>query len=305
MRDEINRIPINNEGKSAYREVVRSFDNDDPRYIRENAANEVTESVRVSETFDAAPSGRTEPATAGYEVGEVDLSSLTSSSSAASVSTATSVSSAASVTSSVGSVASSIGSSIGALTSVIGTTVAAAVVVVAVFISTLAINLSLVMSDMYSLVFEVEMQGAQEEDFADPDNAILAILTAEDGTYREQEVKQDTRYLTFDDLEPGREYTITVKNAEKTFVTKSYITPSESAAKGSITARAEGNVVSVLVDQVDLRRGEYYTLTAKDAQGNVVYSKDGVESRGASHAGEIDDKATMANLLHFTSVKVL
>ena len=47
-----------------------------------------------------------------------------------------------------------------------------------------------------SLLFEVTMSGAQEEDFEIP---IYATLTGEDVSYRQQ-IGPDTRYLTFEGL---------------------------------------------------------------------------------------------------------
>ena len=151
----------------------------------------------------------------------------------------------------------------------------AAVIVAAVFISTLTIKLSLVMADIGSLVFEVEMTGAQEEDFKDP---IVAVLTGENGFYQEQEISPDRTNLSFDGLEAGKEYLITVKNAEKVFFENIYFTASEPKDKGSIVSYMEGTDVFVTVEHVDLDRNECYTLIAKDAQGNIVFRKDGIET---------------------------
>ena len=256
MKDELNQINITNEGKSSeYGEHIRKFDNDDPRFIKEDALSGQAESFRAQESFETEPSSRTE---IPGEIGGEDLSSAASSA----------------ASSSVGSVASSIGSSFGALAGVMATSVVAAVVVVVAFISSLVIDLSLVMSDMYSLVFEVQMSGEQEEDFVDP---ILAVLTGEDGTYQEQEVKADTLYLTFGDLQPGKEYTVRIKNSEKIFVEKSYFTAKTAVDRGSISAESKGGEVTVKVQSATLKAGEYYTLVAKDEQGNVVFTKDGVD----------------------------
>ena len=253
--DEFRQIPIENDGKNAgYGEHIRSYDNDNPRYIKEDALSEQEETFRVKESFSEPESSYS----ARREEPSVDLSSAASTSSAASA-------------------ASAVGGSIGALAGVVATTVVAAVIVVAAFISTLTINLSLVMSDMYSLVFEVEMHGAQEEDFNNPDNKIYAVLTADDGTRREQEIKIDTSHLTFDALAPGKEYTIAIKNSEKTFTEKSYFTATKPVEKGEVLTSMLDSVVLVSVKDVKLGKNEYYTITVKDAQGNVVYSKDGVD----------------------------
>lgn len=253
MKDELNNYNIansdgisprcDNDGKVA-------FDNDASDYIREDAKSKQPEFSGVSEAFDDSPAVSEEDGSQGNME-----TSLSSSSSAASAS-------------------ASAGGGVGALAGVVASSVAAAVVVVAVFLSTLAISLSLVIADMHSLVFGVTMTGAQEEDFETP---IYAVLTSDDGTHLEQEVKRDTVLLTFDDLEPGREYRLIVKNEQKVFDEITCFTTTQPNQKGEIVSSMRGNDVFVTVRKADLKASEHYTLIAKDAQGNTVFSKDGVE----------------------------
>ncbi|MBQ7173037.1 MAG: hypothetical protein IJR88_02860 [Clostridia bacterium] len=156
----------------------------------------------------------------------------------------------------------------------VASTVVTAVLVVAVFVSTLSINISLAMSTISSLVFQVEMTGAQEEDFQTP---IFAILTGEDGTEQIQEVRQDTVYLTFENLSRATEYTIQIRNEEKIFAEKSYFTAEEEIIKGSISASMNENQITVSVENVRLSPGEYYTVLAKDEAGKSVFAKDAIE----------------------------
>ena len=270
VKDERNDYKIINAGgkvdKLYNNEGKLSFDNDNPRSVGEYFRCEQGETFRVSESFDLSQEEFFE---ATNETGGGDLPDFSSASSASSIS------SASSAASSVASVASTAGSGLGAMAGMLASGVATAVLVVAVFVSTLVMNLSLVMSDMHSLVFELKMQGAQAEDFEDP---IWAILTASDGTYLEQEVKQDTVKLAFYDLQPNTEYLIRIGNSQKIFVEKTYITPKESTDKGSlITALLNGEYV-VYVKNAKLDRGEFYTVTAKDAKGKVVFSKDGMDA---------------------------
>lgn len=258
MRDELNNYGINNpDGSSEVKSDARKerYDNDDPKSIKEDALSGQKENSYVSETYDDPKGTSSEEKV--EENPNIDLSSTsTASSSAASAS-------------------ASVGGGLGALAGVVATSVMAAVIVAAVFISTLTIKLSLVMADIGSLVFEVEMTGAQEEDFKDP---IVAVLTGENGFYQEQEISPDRTTLSFDGLEAGKEYLVTVKNAEKVFFENIYYTASEPQDKGSIVSYMEGTDVFVTVEHVDLDRNECYTLIAKDAQGNIVFRKDGIET---------------------------
>ena len=262
MRDELNNYGINNpDGSSEVKFDARKevYANDKPNSIKEDALSGQKESSFVSETYDD-PKGATSEEK-GEERLEMDLSSTSASTASSSAATA--------------SASASVGGGLGALAGVVATSVMAAVIVAAVFISTLTIKLSLVMADISSLVFEVEMTGAQEEDFKDP---IVAVLTGENGFYQEQEISPDRTTLFFDGLEAGKEYLVTVKNAEKVFFENIYYTASEPSEKGSIVSYMEGTDVFVTVEHVDLDRNECYTLVAKDAQGNIVFQKDGIET---------------------------
>ena len=270
MKNELNNYNITNADSSKQsfaNEGKLSFDNDKRGFICENAASDVDESARITEAFDEKTDLPTEEKESGSA--ELDASSASS----------------ASTASSAASASASVGGSVGALAGVVASSVAAAVVVVAVFISTLAISLSLLMADMHSLVFGVTITGAQEEDFSQP---IYAILTSDDGTHLEQEVNQDTAILTFEGLEPGREYRLTVKNEEKVFAEVTAFTTTEPNEKGAILSSMQGRNVFVLVQDVMLKSTEYYTLTAKDAQGKVLYAKDGMDPH-AEYRFELDE----------------
>ena len=261
MRDELNNYGINNpDGSSEVKFDARKevYDNDKPKSIKENSLSEQKESSYVSETYDDPKGGTSEER--AEERLDMDMSSTSTSASTASSSAATA--------------SASVGGGLGALAGVVATSVMAAVIVAAVFISTLTIKLSLVMADVNSLIFEVEMTGAQEEDFLNP---IFAILTGE-GVYQEQEISPDRTTISFDGLEAGKEYLVTVKNDEKVFFENIYFTASVPNERGSIVSHMEGTEVFVTVERVDLDRSECYTLVAKDAQGNIVFQRDGIET---------------------------
>ena len=266
MRDDINDYGIKNPDGSAeacHDARAQKFDNDDPKYIKENSLSDQKEIGRVPESFEDPKEGI--PAEE-EENASADLTSETSS--------------ASSSASSAASASGSIGGSLGALTGLVAASVAAAVVVVAVFVSTLAINLSLVMANMNSLVLEVNMTGAQEEDFVDP---IYAILTGEGDVYQEQTIDPDRLILTFDDLQPGTRYHVTVKNEKKVFFESDFFTATTPNEKGEIVSYMEGTDVYVTVENASLKSTEHYTLVAKDAEGNVVYQVDGVEAFNEYH----------------------
>ena len=128
---------------------------------------------------------------------------------------------------------------------------------------------------MNRLVLEVEMTGAQEEDFANP---IYAVLTGDDDVYQEKVVDPERLTIIFDNLQPGTRYKVTVKNEEKVFFESYYFTSTQPADKGEIVSRMDGSDVYVTVQNAKLKATEHYTLVAKDAQGNIVYQVDGVEA---------------------------
>ena len=260
MKSELNNYNIKNPDgadKVKYNEGKIFYDNDNLNFISENTSAKIDETAGTEETSDGRSKISDSKPSQGNSVG--DNTSVGSSSSAASSAT---------------SVASSVGGSMGAIAGTVATSVAAAAVVVAAFISTLTINISLVLATMTGFVFQVELSGAQEEDFINP---IVAVLEGEDGVYREQEIHIDSVYITFDDLEPAKEYVITIKNEEKIFVKKSFFTASENVEKGNISAKINGDEVAVSVENVSLKKGEYYTVVAKDDKGNVLFAKDDVE----------------------------
>ena len=257
-KSELNNYGISNpDGFETSRLDARrqKYDNDNPKHVKENALSGQKESDRVPETFD-------DPLVVAEEKAEESLNTE--------LSTETS-----SASSSMASASASAGGGLGALAGVVAASVVAAVVVVAVFVSTLMITLSPTLVDMNRLIFEVNITGAQEEDFQKP---IYAILTGEDGTRLEQEIDPERLTITFDGLEKGTEYLVVVKNEDKVFFERTYCTATEPVEKGYIVSSMEGTTVFVEVREAALKAGEYYTLVAKDAQGNVVFTKDGVEA---------------------------
>ena len=266
MKDELNTYGIlNSDGVTppCENEGRVSFDNDKRNFIQECAKPEQDELARVTESFDD-PKASSEDYSP-LESSGTDISTASSSASSSAASSAASTASAASA---------SIGGGLGALAGVVGTSVVAAVVVVAAFVSSLVINLSLVMADMYSLTFAVTITGADERDFEEP---IYAVLTGED-VYREQQVYMDTALLTFDDLESGKEYRLCVKNANKVFADVTAVTASTPNDRCEVFCTMQGKEVTVSVQKAELKKGEYYSLIVKDAQGNVVFVKDAVEA---------------------------
>ncbi|MBQ3754669.1 MAG: hypothetical protein II867_00715, partial [Clostridia bacterium] len=161
-----------------------------------------------------------------------------------------------------------------AVAGVVASSVATVVMVVAVFISTLTINLSLVLADVNRLVIQIEMTGAQDEDF---ETHIVAILDGADGAHYEQNISPDSLYLTFTNLTPNTEYTVRVKNDEKVFVEKTFITAKESEVKGSISASVVDNVVYITVQDVVLKSDEFYSVYAKNEAGKTLFSADSKE----------------------------
>ncbi len=262
MKERINDYGINNPDGfdlNIQEARVQKYDNDSPKYIKENSLKEQGETTRVNENFQV----NMEAEDNDKKSASIELTSEASSSSSA-----------------MASASASVGGSVGALAGVVAASVVAAVVVVAVFLSNLAISLSLIMADMHQIVLEVEMTGAQEEDFANP---IFAILTGDDDVYQEQTVDPNNLTIVFDNLQPGTRYKVIVKNEEKVFFESYYFTSTTSADKGEIVSRMEGNDVYVTVQNAHLKSTEYYTLIAKDGNGNIVYQIEGVEAFNEYH----------------------
>ena len=292
MKSEFNNYNINNpDGVSKAKLNVNkiSFDNDHPRFIKEDPLAKQSELSRAKETFDerlgnkgktVSRKKQTAPKSADDLVRTQNdpISSLTSvpdaATAAASTSAASATSAAAATTataaSATASVATTLGSGLGAVAGLAASSIATVFIIVAVFISTLSIDLSLVMADMDVLVFQVAMQNAQDQDFEQPMTAVLEG----NGTYQEQEVTRDTSLLTFSGLVPNKEYVVRIKNSEKVFVEKSFITASMRISRGVVTLSKEDNSVFISVKDVVLGADGFYTVTAKDDRGNVLFVKD-------------------------------
>ena len=80
--------------------------------------------------------------------------------------------------------------------------------------------------------------------------------------------------MTFDNLKPGKEYFVCVKNKDKVFVEKSFFTSTVDVDRGQVLTHYDENKVVVSAMNVALEANEFYTITAKDAQGNIVFTQD-------------------------------
>lgn len=256
MNSELNNYKINNPdgtSKEKYTERKMSYSNDKSRYIKEDPVADQEETSKAAETFD-------DSTRLSYDT-PVNGNNITNASSSES---------------SVSAMSSTKGG-VSALVGAVAATAMTAAIVVAAFVSTLVVNLSLVMATMSSLVLKVDFTGAREEDFINP---MFAVLESVEEFYFEQEISPDSTYLIFNNLEPDREYVITIKNEEKVFVKKSYYTANERTEECFISAWIEEDEVTVFVEMTDSKLGELYTVTAKDNKGNVVFVKDDIEPSG-------------------------
>ena len=254
MKSELNDYKITNGGgviKSNNDGKIR-FDNDNPHYIKENSLLTQNETFTETETFDLK--------------NKVNNSKQEQSNNVSNSTTSTASSTVASST-------SAISSSLGTLVGGVVSSVATAVMVVVAFVSIMTINISLVLAGTSSLVFKLEFQNAQEQDF---ETSIYATLEG-NGYSQTQEIFADSVYLTFEDLEAGKEYTITVRNEEKIFVQKSFFTATKDNEKVFIEAWNEDNIVYALVSCRNLKSSDYYTLTATDSSGKVLFKSSGSE----------------------------
>lgn len=305
MKSELNNYGIKNPDgmiRNRFSEAKNTFANDGNRFVRETPLRGQREVNKTAENFDfgkatpkaAAPTGQPSASTFS-DVQTAADQTFAATSSAASAATETAAASASATAAATGSATASAaaGATAAAATAATGATAAAgaiaatvatAAIVVAVFVSTLAINLSLLLAGMTSLIFRVDMTGAQDEDFETP---IYAVLTNEDGYYDEQEVFRDTLLLTFEGLEPDTEYTVTVRNEEQIFFQKSYVTASEEVERGFLSAWNEGNEIFIIVEGVTLSDKQRFTVTAKDDRGNVIFARDGVEE-SAEYSFKLD-----------------
>ena len=300
MKSELNNYGIKNPDgmiRNRFNEVRNTFANDGRRFVGETPLRGQREVNKTAENFDfrktpqkaAAPTGQPSASTFSDLQTAADQTLAATSSTTASTASGTAAASAsASATATATGTASAAGAAAAGATAATATvatgaataagaiaaTVATAALVVAVFVSTLAINLSLLLAGMTSLIFRVDMTGAQDEDFETP---IYATITDGDEYFAQQQVYRDTLLLTFEGLEPGTEYTVTVKNEEKIFFEKTYVTATEEVERGFLSAWNEGNEIFIIVEGVILADKERFTVTAKDDRGNVIFARDGVE----------------------------
>ena len=280
MENEFNNYHINNPDgvlRKNLNDGKLRFSNDTPRFIKEAATSAQKEFSRPNESFsrnDRSPAGnQTGSGTNGTSNNADAIKDLSSSLtpatgtlSTAATATATATTGATAATTVGSTIASAIGSGIGAIAGVAASAVVTAFIVVAVFVSTLSVNLSLVMADVDCLVFRLEMQNAQAQDF---ENGVYAVLESNDGSHFEQQITADSIFVTFTGLKANQEYMIRVQSDEKIFTEKSYITASSRISRGKINVRSENKDVFINVSDVVLGTEEIFTVT--DMQGNVLF----------------------------------
>ena len=75
-------------------------------------------------------------------------------------------------------------------------------------------------------------------------------------------------------MTPNQEYIVTIRNSEKIFDSKSYITKSEQLEKASIIAWSDASRVFIMIENAILVNKEYYTVIAKDSNGKEIFAKD-------------------------------
>ena len=294
MKSELNNYGIRNPDgmiRNRFNEVKKTFANDGRNYVGETPLKGQREVNRTAENFDfskrpqraAAPQGQPSVSSVSdlQTVADQTIAASTSTASAASgaatasaTATAAATGSATAATAGAATAAATVATGATAAAGAIAATVATAVMVVAVFVSTLAINLSLLLAGMTSLIFRVEMTGVQDEDFETP---IYATITDGVEFFEEQEIFRDTLLLAFDGLTPDTEYTVTIKNENKIFFERTYVTATKDVERGFLSAWQEENEIFVIVEGVILSDTERFTVTAKDDRGNVIFARDGVE----------------------------
>ena len=256
MNSELNDYKITNtDGIIKSNDTGIKFSNDSPHYIEENSLSNQNEHFSENEQFDLDKKDESKDTSTSKDTG--------------SLSNPTSV-----TTSAISSSSTAISSGLGSIIGGVASSVATAVIVVAAFVSALVINIALVMAGTSSLVFQLEMIGAQKEDF---ENKTYYAILEGNGYKQSQEIFMDTVYVTFEDLEPGTEYTITIRNDEKIFAQKSYFTASYDDQKGFLEAWYEEDTVYAWVNFRELKQNEFYTFTATDGQGKVLLKNSDVK----------------------------
>ncbi len=284
MKEERNQIKINNPDgfdRTGYGEGRRTFFNDSSKFVREHSLSDVGETAKAKEHFGAA-----EPKTKGRrgfsEGGPKGSSGANPPSGGATPPQGGGDSPAGNLTSQVvsqtnatvtNSVAAAVGGGVTALAGVVAATVVTAVIVVTTFLAVLGVNLSLVMADYTSLTFRLELVTEGEGELEDPyyqaiisGNGVSESLTVMAG-----------ELFTFSGLQPDKEYLITIKNGEgEVQVEQSFCTAAKPVEKGTMTVLISDAEVSIFVQGVPLKSGEFYTVTAKNEKGDTLFVADEV-----------------------------
>ena len=263
MKDEFNQYHITNPDgvdKRKYDENKISFSNDSSRFVRENSLSDLRESMDAKESFDF-PESKKKGASSQAQA------QTTSTARASSASLTTNV-----VKTTITSSAAGVGG-VTAIAGVVAATVVTAVIVVTTFLAAIGVNLSLVMADMNSLTFRLEVVTEGEGKLEYP--YYQAVLSG-NGIRREMEVLAGD-YFTFDGLEPNKEYLVTILDHEGAVqVEQTYCTAKKEIKKSNLEVYWGAGEVICFVSGVSLSSGEFYTVTAKDVQGKTLFVKDDV-----------------------------
>ena len=286
MKEERNQIKINNPDgfdQGGYGECRRRFNNDSSGFIREHSLTGVEESAKPKEHFNATETrggrgrrhavdnGPKKPTGANAQTGGAAAPQGGTDSPAAALSSPGASSQAGAVV--TNSVAAAVGGGVTAFTGVVAATVVTAVLVVTTFLAVLGVNLSLVMADYTSLTFRLELVTEGEGELEDPyyeasmsGNGVSQSLTVMAG-----------ELFTFEGLEPDKEYLVTIKNGKGELqVEQSFCTAAKPIEKGTLTVSISDAEVSVFVQGVPLKSSEFYTVTAKNEKGDILFVVDDV-----------------------------
>lgn len=286
MKEE-NGYKINNPDgadRRGFGEGKATFANDSSHFVRERFDG-VSETTRAKESFtspeakntgrrsssdvgrDASSSASAPRASSAPDVGSA--SSLTSASGA----TAAGATATAATTTAATSVTAAVGGGVTAIAGVVTATVVTAVLVVTTFLAVLGVNLSLIMADYTSLTFRLELVTEGEGELEDP---YYQAFISGNGVSKSMTVMAGDLF-TFDGLEPDKEYLVTIKNGEgEVQVEQTFCTAAHPVQKGSLEVTLSGAEVSCLVKDVPLSSGDFYTVTAKDEKGKVLFVTDDV-----------------------------
>ena len=232
-----------------------TFENDRSGYIRENASANVEEmSFFPAENYGNGSTG------SGAENAPETATSAPASKAAPSVN--------------LTNVTTVTGGGIAAVGGVLATAAVAAVIVVATVLSILSVNVSLILADVDRLVFQLAVEVEISEGEGEAEMPVFTAKLQGEGYSQEQTVASNAIF-EFTGLQSNREYFLTVAGEDgKIYVEKSYCTAAIPKREAYLEVFSEGEEVHIFA-MVELAKNEIYTLTAKDADGNVLFAADG------------------------------